>query len=69
MWLMIDCYCSSLQYWRISFPNLVAPEFDCAWIDEPTPIMVGMVRNFHPGSYSLDPSNLGIPTRQLPMGV
>jgi hypothetical protein len=28
-----------------------------------------MVRNFHPSSYPLYPSDLGIPTRQLPMGV
>jgi hypothetical protein len=31
--------------------------------------MVGMVRNFHPRSHPLDPSNLGIPARQLPMGI
>jgi hypothetical protein len=31
--------------------------------------MVGMVRDLHSGSYSLDPSHLGIPTRQLPMGI
>jgi len=66
---MVARYRSSIQYWRIGFPNLVAPEFDCPWIDEPAFIMVSMVRNFHPGSYSLDPSDLGIPTRQLPMGV
>jgi hypothetical protein len=31
--------------------------------------MVGMVRDFHPGRYPLHPRNLGIPTRQLPMGI
>jgi len=66
---MVDRYRSSVQHWRISFANFVSPKLDRPWSDEPTSIMVGMVRNFHPGSYPLHPSNLGIPTRQLPMGI
>jgi len=66
---MIDRYRSRIQYRRIGFTNLFTPEFDCPWSDEPTFIMVGMVRNLHPGSYTLHPSDLGIPTRQLPMGI
>ena len=66
---MVDRYRPSVQHRRISFANLFTPEFDCPWSDEPTPILVGMVRNFHPGSYTLHPSNLGIPARQLPMGI
>jgi hypothetical protein len=66
---MVDRYRSSVQHRRISFPDLVTTESDCPWSDEPTSIMVGMVRNLHPRSYSLDPSDLGVPTRQLPMGI
>jgi hypothetical protein len=66
---MTDRYRSSVQHWRISFANLVTPEFDCPGIDEPASIMVGMVRHLHPCSNPLHPSNLGIPTRQLPMGI
>lgn len=66
---MTDCDRSSIQYRRSGFTNLVAPEFDCPWINEPASIMVGMVRNLHPCCYPLHPRYMGIPTRQLPMGV
>jgi len=66
---MTDCDRSSIQYRRSGFTNLVAPESDCSWIDEPASVMVGMVRDFHTRSYSLHSRYMGIPTRQLPMGV
>jgi hypothetical protein len=66
---MTDRYRSSVQHWRISFANLVTTESDCPGIDEPASIVVGMVRHLHSCSYIVHPSNLGIPTRQLPMGI
>jgi hypothetical protein len=66
---MVDRYRASVQHRRSGFTNLFTPESDCAWIDEPAPLMVGVVRNLYPGSYTLHPRNLGIPTCQLPMGV
>jgi hypothetical protein len=66
---MVDRYRPSVQYRRSGFTNLFTPELDCPWSDEPASVMVGMVRNFHPGSHPVHPRNLGIPTRQLSMGI
>lgn len=67
--LIVDRYRTSIQYWRSGFTNLITTEFDCAWIDEPSSILVGVVRNLHTGSNTFHLSNLGIPTCQLQVGI
>jgi hypothetical protein len=66
---MSDRYRTSIQYRWSSFTNLVTPESNRSRVHEPSSILVGMVRNLYPSRYSFYPRHLGIPTRQLPMGI